>query len=76
MSQSNRKKDCSVEEDAGKCIVPAGLPDWITSELIQKTISVWQPYYATPITIDEAVGMIHSVGMLVDALSMGVKCQT
>lgn len=71
MSQSNRKKDCNVEEDAGKCIVPAGLPDWITAELIQTTIRVWQPYYAAILTPEEAVTMIQSMGQLYQALSSG-----
>ena len=41
MSRSNRKRDCRTREDA-KSIVPAGTPDWITAELIEQTIRVWQ----------------------------------
>ncbi len=71
MSQSNHKKDCGVAEDARQGIVPAGAPDWITAELIEQTIRVWQPYYATILTPEEAVTMIQSVGRLYQALSSG-----
>jgi hypothetical protein len=70
MSRSNRKKDCVVQEDA-KGIVPAGTPDWITAELIEQTIRVWQPYYQAVLTPEEAVTMIQSVGRLYQALSSG-----
>ncbi len=70
MSRSNRKKDCKVAEDAAR-IIPAGTPDWITAELIEKTIRVWQPYYQAVITPEEAVTMIQNVGRLYEALSSG-----
>ena len=73
MSQSNRKRDCEVADDAHKGIVPAGTPDWITSELIVKTIRVWQQYYVEVITPEEAVTMILNVGRLYDALSSGLS---
>ena len=68
MSRSNRKDDCVVREDA-KSIVPAGAPDWITPELVEATIRVWQPYYQAIVTPEEAVTMILNVGRLFDALS-------
>ena len=70
MSRSNRKKDCVAPEDA-KSIVPAGSPDWITAELIEQTIRVWQPYYEAVLTPEEAVTMILNVGRLYQALSSG-----
>ncbi len=69
MSRSNRKKDCKIAAGAACSIVPAGTPDWITAELIEQTIRVWQPYYQATITPEEAVIMIVSVGRLFDALS-------
>src|SRR5262245_40891652 len=70
MSRRNRKTDCKTREDA-KCIVPAGAPDWITAELIEQTIRVWQPYYQAVVTPEEAVTMIQTVGRLFQALSSG-----
>jgi len=69
MSRSNHKRDCEVEEGARKSIVPAGAPDWITPELIEATIRVWQPYYQAIVTPEEAVTMILNVGRLFNALS-------
>ena len=70
MSRSNHKRDCEAREDA-KSIVPAGTPDWITPELVEATIRVWQPYYAEVLSPEEAVTMIIDVGRLFDALSSG-----
>jgi len=71
MSRSNRKKDCKVVEGAQPGIVPTGTPDWITGELIEKTIRVWQPYYQATLTPEEAVTMILNVGRLYGVLSSG-----
>ena len=71
MSRSNRKKDCRVVEGARPSIVPAGAPDWITPELVEATIRVWQPYYEAILTPDEAVTMILNVGRLYGVLSSG-----
>ena len=66
---SNHKRDCEVQE--GACILPAGTPDWITAELIEQTIRVWQPHYEAVLTPEEAVTMIQTVGRLYQALSSG-----
>ena len=71
MSRGNHKKDCEVEAVALPSIVPAGTPDWITLELIEATIRVWQPYEAEILSPEEAVTMIQSVGRLFQALSSG-----
>jgi len=73
MSRSNRKRDCAVQEGARPSIVPAGTPDWITAELIEQTIRVWQPYYQAIVTPEEAVIMIQSVGRLYQAISSGLS---
>jgi hypothetical protein len=70
MARRNRQRDCQIREDATS-IVPAGSPDWITPELIETTIRVWQPYYEEVLTPEEAVTMILTVGRLFDALSPG-----
>ena len=52
-----------------RCLVPSGAPPWITTELIEDTIRVWQPYYHEPLTPDDAVAMMMNVGELFDAVS-------
>ena len=49
--------------------VPAGAPNWITPELIEHTLRVWQPYYATPLTTDDALAIIQSVGRLIEVVT-------
>jgi hypothetical protein len=71
MSRSNRQRDGAKQEDAKPGIVPAGAPDWITAELIEQTIRVWQPFYAEVVTPEEAVTMILNVGRLYEVLSSG-----
>ncbi len=69
MSRSKPNKVREVLSDAPSGIVPAGTPHWITAELIEATIRVWQPYYDTVISPEEAVAMIQSAGRLINALS-------
>lgn len=71
MSRSNRKKADTTGNDARPGVVPAGTPDWITAELIEKTIRVWQPYYADLLSPEDAVTMVLTVGRLYQALSSG-----
>ena len=68
MSRSNHQRDCEAREGDCMVTVPAGTPDWITAELVEKTIRVWQPYYSTILTAEDAIGMIRSVGGLFQAL--------
>lgn len=49
--------------------VPPGTPEWITPELIRRTLQVWQPYYAQRLTPEDAVTMIRSAGELFAVLS-------
>jgi hypothetical protein len=39
--------------------------------LIEQTIRVWQPYYTAPLTPEEAIAIIQSVGRLIDVFSGG-----
>ena len=71
MSRSNRNQDCAVPEVARPGNVPVGTPEWITAELIEQTIRVWQPYYREVLTPEEAVTMIQAVGRLYQVLSSG-----
>jgi hypothetical protein len=49
--------------------ITPGAPAWITVELIEHTIRVWQPYYADPLTASEALAIINSTSRLIEALS-------
>lgn len=49
---------------ADSILLPPGTPSWITTELVTKTLQVWQPHYDYPLTIQEAVDMVNAVGRL------------
>jgi hypothetical protein len=68
MSLGNQH-DCTAKNDATPSIVPAGTPEWVTAELIEQTIRVWQPYYKSRLTPDDAVTMILNVGRLYEVFS-------
>jgi hypothetical protein len=60
------------QPDGGTPIsVPPGTPDWLTAELIALTLHVWQPYYREPLTLEAAVEIIRSAGLLFEALRRG-----
>jgi hypothetical protein len=49
--------------------LPADTPSWITHELVELTLKVWQPYYDEPLTVDDAVTILRNAGNLVDVLA-------
>ena len=68
-SETNDHHDDCRDKRSGS--VPPGVPAWVTPELIAETLRVWQPYYAAPLTPDDAVGIILTVGQLFRVLSSG-----
>ena len=44
------------------------LPAWVTAELIEATLEVWQPRYSYQLTRDDAIAIIKSVGHLFEVL--------
>jgi|CXWL01.1.fsa_nt_gi hypothetical protein len=38
--------------------LPPGTPEWITPELVEQTVAVWQPRYETPLSIEDAVAIL------------------
>ena len=56
--------------------VPASLPAWITADLIAETLRAWQPYYAQPLTPEDAIGILLNVGNLFGVLSGVNKHET
>lgn len=57
------------ERDDAAVAVPPGTPEWITPELIRRTLQVWQPYYAQRLTPEDAVTIIRNAGELFAVLS-------
>jgi hypothetical protein len=44
-------------------------PTWVTSELIEKTIRTWQPYYRKALTKEDAIEIIYNAARLIDVLT-------
>lgn len=44
-------------------------PAWITEEIIDATLKVWQPYYEAPLTREDAIDMILAASRLCHVLS-------
>jgi hypothetical protein len=66
-SEAQSDRDCSTPKRADA--LPPGTPAWITPELVQRTIRVWQPFYPSSLTPDDAVTILGSVGRLFQVLS-------
>ena len=45
-----------------------GLPDWISSDLVAETITVWQTKYVRALTEQDAIEILSNVAALFDAL--------
>ena len=74
----NALVDRRVDPDAATAArgVPAGLPAWITADLIAETLHVWQPYYSDPLTPEDAIGILLNVGNLFGVFSGVNKHET
>lgn len=46
----------------------AGLPDWITPDLVAETIDVWQSRYDKQLTDRDAIEILLGTAALLDAL--------
>ena len=49
--------------------VPSGAPDWVTAELLEEAIEVWQPYYQEELDAEDALKITLSVGRLAEVIS-------
>lgn len=61
-SKTNRRRDERDQKSR------SDLPDWVSDELVQKTIEIWQPYYPNQLTRDDAIAIINNVGGVIDCL--------
>jgi hypothetical protein len=64
-----RRSTKKPEDRNGTIPVPAGAPSWVTPALLEHTLRVWQPYYAAPLTPEDALAIIQSVGCLIEVLA-------
>ena len=55
-------------ESSAKASSLAGLPSWITKELIAETQAAWTPVYGEPVTHDEAINIIQTFDRLTSML--------
>jgi hypothetical protein len=70
MTEPRRTHRTSQREPPAVC-VPAGAPTWVTLELIEQTLRVWQPFYHDQLIPEDALEIIMGVGLLIEALSAG-----
>lgn len=66
----------TISENAELVAVPAitlppGTPAWVTPQLVERTLRVWQPYYENPLTLNDALIMILAVGRLYEVVAPG-----
>lgn len=59
----------SPPTDVSTTAVPSGASIWVTRELIEDTIRVWQPYYEPRLTAEDALAIIQSASQLFQVLS-------
>lgn len=51
-------------------------PDWITRELVEETLRIWQPFYKEPLIPNDALEILSGVGRLLEVLSSGDSHET
>lgn len=71
-SDSSQPKDTAQQSKT----VPAGAPPWVTSELIDHTLRVWQPFYQDQLIPEDALAIIKGVAGIVEVLSSGTDHET
>jgi hypothetical protein len=62
------RKDAEADRPTQPPDGAPGAPCWITTELIEATIRVWQPFYKNPLTRADALEILQRVGHLIDVL--------
>jgi len=62
-------KPANSSEVSVRFVVPAGSPSWVTAELIEQTLTTWQPYYSHQLIEADALEMIMGVDQLFGVVS-------
>lgn len=50
--------------------LPAGTPAWISSELVEQTLKVWQPRYSEPLSVEDAISILTGASGLMRTLAV------
>jgi len=50
--------------------LPPGTPSWISAELVEHTLRVWQPRYEATLSPEDAIGILVGAARLMNALSV------
>ena len=58
---------CTSRQTSGS----TGTPEWITPALIAATLRVWQAYYTTALSEEDAVAILQTVGRLFGVVARG-----
>lgn len=53
--------------------VPPGAPNWVTVELIQQTLKVWQPFYSQTLIPEDALEIIMGADRMFNCISRGLR---
>ena len=64
-----KSTQATVKREDGRSRPARTVPDWITPELIEETLRVWQPYYASTLTAKDAAYILTGVGRLLETLT-------
>jgi hypothetical protein len=57
-----------VAADTPRVSLPPGTPNWITPELVEQTLAVWQPRYQCSLSVEDAVAILMGAERLVRTL--------
>lgn len=58
----------SIERRSTRRSLPAGVPDWVSQELWERTFEAWQDDYGGTLTAEQAIEILQSFNELVDVL--------
>lgn len=72
-TRSSRKQE---QQRSTTAVVPSGAPAWVTPELIEKTLQIWQPYYEKQLIPEDALAIMMGVGQLREFLGEGHSHET
>jgi hypothetical protein len=68
-----RSETSAAGQSAAPATLPAGAPNWVTEDLIELTLSTWQPWYKRQLTPEDALAIIMNVGRMFEVLSRGTR---
>lgn len=69
MAQRRSKAMAHKSATKPNVLLPPGTPDWVTAELVEQTLEVWQPRYETPLSAEDAVRILVGASRLIQTLA-------